>query len=64
MRVTLPKVGSLSTAEMDNLTTSTASSFLQQTLTSGYPKLLRLFHEFFASIAVHTDTVYTPSYQS
>ncbi|KAG9316298.1 hypothetical protein JVU11DRAFT_2329 [Chiua virens] len=32
------------------------SSFLQQTLTSGYPKLLRLFHEFFASIAVHTDT--------
>ncbi|KAF8556095.1 hypothetical protein OG21DRAFT_1506874 [Imleria badia] len=40
------------------------SSFLQQTLSSGYPKLLRLFHEFFASIAVHTDTMYTPSYQS
>ncbi|KAN0090816.1 Golgi transport complex subunit 5 domain containing protein [Tylopilus felleus] len=40
------------------------SSFLQQTLSSGYPKLLRLFHEFFATIAVHTDTVYTPSYQS
>ncbi|KAH0827442.1 Golgi transport complex subunit 5-domain-containing protein [Lanmaoa asiatica] len=40
------------------------SSFLHQTLSSGYPKLLRLFHEFFASIAVHTDTVYTLSYQS
>ncbi|KIJ67605.1 hypothetical protein HYDPIDRAFT_84403 [Hydnomerulius pinastri MD-312] len=40
------------------------STFLQQTLSSGYPRLLRLFHEFFASIAVHTDTVYTQSYQS
>ncbi|KAG6333689.1 hypothetical protein ID866_5396 [Astraeus odoratus] len=41
-----------------------SSTFLQQTLASGYPKLLRLFHEFFASIAVHTDTVYTQTYQS
>ncbi|KIK94986.1 hypothetical protein PAXRUDRAFT_827467 [Paxillus rubicundulus Ve08.2h10] len=41
-----------------------SSTFLQQTLSSGYPKLLRLLHEFFASIAVHTDTVYTQSYQS
>ncbi|OJA08043.1 hypothetical protein AZE42_08584 [Rhizopogon vesiculosus] len=40
------------------------STFLQQTLSSGYPKLLRLFHEFFAKIAVHTDTVYTASQQS
>ncbi|KAF8135793.1 Golgi transport complex subunit 5-domain-containing protein [Boletus edulis] len=40
------------------------SGFLHQTLSAGYPKLLRLFHEFFASIAVHTDTVYTQSYQS
>ncbi|KAG2079304.1 hypothetical protein BDR04DRAFT_1086528 [Suillus decipiens] len=40
------------------------STFLQQTLSSGYPKLLRLFHEFFAKIAVHTDTVYTQSQQS
>ncbi|KAG6820510.1 hypothetical protein H0H93_015983 [Arthromyces matolae] len=41
-----------------------SSSFIQQTLSSGYPKLLRLFHEFFAKIAVHTDTVYGPTYQS
>ncbi|KAH7888451.1 Golgi transport complex subunit 5-domain-containing protein [Phlebopus sp. FC_14] len=40
------------------------STFLQQTLSSGHPRLLRLFHEFFASIAVHTDTVYTQSHQS
>ncbi|KAF8054168.1 Golgi transport complex subunit 5-domain-containing protein [Lyophyllum atratum] len=41
-----------------------SSTFLQQTLSTGYPKLLRLFHEFFAKIAVHTDTVYGPTYQS
>ncbi|EIN11737.1 hypothetical protein PUNSTDRAFT_119002 [Punctularia strigosozonata HHB-11173 SS5] len=41
-----------------------ASMFLQQTLTSGYPRLLRLFHDFFAKIAVHTDTVYTHNQQS
>ncbi|KAI0697261.1 Golgi transport complex subunit 5-domain-containing protein [Cytidiella melzeri] len=41
-----------------------ASSFLQQTLSSNYPRLLRLFHSFFAKIAVHTDTVYTQAYQS
>ncbi|KAF9071043.1 Golgi transport complex subunit 5-domain-containing protein [Rhodocollybia butyracea] len=40
------------------------SSFIQQTLSTGYPKLLRLFHEFFAKIAVHTDTVYSSTYQS
>ncbi|KAG2043692.1 Golgi transport complex subunit 5-domain-containing protein [Suillus americanus] len=40
------------------------STFLQQTLSSGYPRLLRLFHEFFAKIAVHTDTIYTQSQQS
>ncbi|KAF5351759.1 hypothetical protein D9756_007411 [Leucocoprinus leucothites] len=40
------------------------SSFLQNTLGSGYPRLLRLFHEFFAKIAVYTDTVYISSYQS
>ena len=39
------------------------STFLQQTLSSGYPKLLRLFHEFFSKIAVHTDTVYTQARQ-
>lgn len=36
-----------------------SSTFLQQTLSSNYPKLLRLFHDFFAKIAVHTDTAYT-----
>ncbi|KAF8908809.1 Golgi transport complex subunit 5-domain-containing protein [Mucidula mucida] len=41
-----------------------SSTFLQQTLTNGYPRLLRLFHEFFAKIAVHTDTTYIHSYQS
>lgn len=39
------------------------SSFMQQTLSTGYPRLLRLFHEFFAKIAVHTDTVYVHSHQ-
>ncbi|RDB25440.1 Conserved oligomeric Golgi complex subunit 5 [Hypsizygus marmoreus] len=41
-----------------------SSTFLQQTLSAGYPKLLRLFQEFFAKIAVHTDTVYGPMSQS
>ncbi|KAI0250159.1 hypothetical protein BJV78DRAFT_1362418 [Lactifluus subvellereus] len=40
------------------------STFLQQTLSSGYPKLLRLFHDFFSKIAAHTDTVYTQDRQS
>ncbi|KZT57143.1 hypothetical protein CALCODRAFT_483362 [Calocera cornea HHB12733] len=40
------------------------STFLQQTLSTSYPRLLRLFHDFFAKIAVHTDTVYTLSQQS
>ncbi|KAF9467272.1 Golgi transport complex subunit 5-domain-containing protein [Collybia nuda] len=41
-----------------------SSAFLQQTLSTRYPKLLRLFHEFFAKIAVHTDTMYSPTHQS
>ncbi|KAI5889748.1 uncharacterized protein SCHCODRAFT_02601723 [Schizophyllum commune H4-8] len=40
------------------------STFLQQTLGGGYPRLLRLFQQFFAKIAVHTDTVYIHSQQS
>ncbi|KAI0342194.1 hypothetical protein BDW22DRAFT_1376570 [Trametopsis cervina] len=40
------------------------SSFLQQTLSASYPRLLRLFHSFFAKIAVHTDTQYTQVHQS
>ncbi|KAL7424738.1 hypothetical protein Q5752_000422 [Cryptotrichosporon argae] len=40
------------------------SQWLQQTLSTGYPRLLRLFHDFFAKIAVHTDTVYTLEHQS
>ncbi|KAJ7668407.1 Golgi transport complex subunit 5-domain-containing protein [Mycena polygramma] len=40
------------------------STFLQQTLSTGYPRLLRLFHRFFSKIAVHTDTVYIQTYQS
>ena len=30
----------------------------------GYPKLIRLFHEFFAKISVYTDVQYTPMHQS
>ncbi len=41
----------------------TASPFLQSTLGAGYPRLLRLVHEFFAKIAVHTETVYTQDHQ-
>lgn len=40
-----------------------ASAFLQQTLVTGYPKVLRLFHQFFSRIAVHTDMVYTDTNQ-
>ncbi|WWC66324.1 uncharacterized protein I206_100225 [Kwoniella pini CBS 10737] len=41
-----------------------SSPWLQQALSTGYPRLLRLFHDFFGKIAVHTDTVYTKEYQS
>ncbi|TCD65087.1 hypothetical protein EIP91_003096 [Steccherinum ochraceum] len=41
-----------------------SSSFLQQTLSTNYPKFLRLFHSFFAKIAVQTDTVYSQNQQS
>ncbi|KAG7090850.1 hypothetical protein E1B28_009932 [Marasmius oreades] len=40
------------------------SAFLQQILSTGYPRLLRLFHEFFAKVAVYTDTVYIHTHQS
>ncbi|GAA5903350.1 hypothetical protein JCM6882_008146 [Rhodosporidiobolus microsporus] len=40
------------------------STFMQTILATGYPRLLRLFQEFFSKIAVHTDTVYTLSQQS
>lgn len=54
---------SLSSA--DNLTLPRAdSSFLQQTLSNSYPRLLRLFHDFFTKISLHTETLYTQSYQS
>ncbi|BEJ14338.1 hypothetical protein CspHIS471_0401050 [Cutaneotrichosporon sp. HIS471] len=41
-----------------------SNGWLQQALSNGYPRLLRLFHDFFAKIAVHTDTVYTRETQS
>ncbi|GAA6033903.1 hypothetical protein JCM8097_000395 [Rhodosporidiobolus ruineniae] len=40
------------------------STFIQTILSTGYPRLLRLFQEFFSKIAVHTDTVYTLTQQS
>ncbi|KAH9941012.1 Golgi transport complex subunit 5-domain-containing protein [Amylocystis lapponica] len=43
---------------------SKGSMFLQQTLSTGYPRLLRLFQSFFTKIAVQTDTVYTHTQQS
>ncbi|KAG8766643.1 hypothetical protein FRC16_007616, partial [Serendipita sp. 398] len=43
---------------------SKTSAFLLQTLTSQYPRLLRLFQDFFSRISVHTDTLYTQAYQS
>lgn len=39
------------------------SAFVQTTLGAGYPRLLRLFHDFFAKVAVHTDIVYTQAFQ-
>ena len=39
------------------------SSFVQQTLSINYPRLLRLFHEFFSKIALQSDTVYTQNQQ-
>lgn len=33
-------------------------------MSTSYPRLLRLFQEFFSKIAVHTDTVYTLAQQS
>ncbi|CEQ40042.1 SPOSA6832_01618, partial [Sporobolomyces salmonicolor] len=53
--------------EMVGKGASPASSVPGQTLTfrsTGYPRLLRLFQEFFSKIAVHTDTVYTLTQQS
>ncbi|KAI5452220.1 hypothetical protein NCC49_001154 [Naganishia albida] len=41
-----------------------ANNFISQSFSTGYPKLLRLFHDFFAKIAIHTDTVYSQEYQS
>ncbi|GAA5937757.1 uncharacterized protein JCM15063_002108 [Sporobolomyces koalae] len=41
-----------------------SSTFVQTLLSTGYPRLLRLFQEFFSKIAVHTDTVYTLAHQS
>lgn len=42
-----------------------SSAFLTQTLSSSYPRLLRLFHEFFDKVAIYTDTVtYSPKGQS
>lgn len=41
-----------------------SSPFLLQSLETGYPRLLRLFQEFFAKISVYTGTVYTYATQS
>ncbi|KAI9635240.1 Golgi transport complex subunit 5-domain-containing protein [Dioszegia hungarica] len=40
------------------------SAWLQQALSTGYPRLLRIFHDFFSKIAMHTETVYTRDQQS
>jgi hypothetical protein len=41
-----------------------SSNFISNLFSSGYPRLVRLFQEFFSKIAVHTDTVYTLTSQS
>ncbi|KAK9729003.1 hypothetical protein K7432_000637 [Basidiobolus ranarum] len=40
------------------------STLLQQTLQTGYPKLLNLFHQFFSRIAVHTGYTLGYNHQS
>ncbi|KAF5389498.1 hypothetical protein D9757_004352 [Collybiopsis confluens] len=52
------------TLEKHGRDSARGSSFIQQTLSTGYPRLLRLFHEFFGKIAVQTDTVYGLTQQS
>lgn len=42
----------------------TASNFLQTTLASGYPRLLRLFQEFFEHVGGVSGTVYSAASQS
>lgn len=41
-----------------------ASNFIAQTLSANYPHLLRLFHDFFSRISLHTHTIYNSSTQS
>ncbi|CAH7682807.1 Golgi transport complex subunit 5-domain-containing protein [Phakopsora pachyrhizi] len=41
-----------------------ASNFINQTLTTSYPHLLRLFHDFFSRISLHTHTTYNQLIQS
>lgn len=41
--------------------TRSSTSVVQQVLTQGYPRLLRLFQSFFAKIGVHTGTQYGTS---
>ncbi|GAA5977892.1 hypothetical protein JCM10908_005134 [Rhodotorula pacifica] len=50
--------------EVQTRETARTSAFVQSTLSTSYPRLLRLFQEFFSKIAVHTDTVYTLAQQS
>ncbi|PWN54207.1 hypothetical protein IE53DRAFT_391434 [Violaceomyces palustris] len=40
------------------------STFLQQTLSGGYPRLLRLFQDLFAKVSVYTDITYNSQEQS
>lgn len=47
----------------DSLTRN-GSSVIQQILSQGYPRVLRIFQGFFGKIAVHTNTQYTNDYQS
>lgn len=63
LRVTVQRRGPRYALRLVSQLTS-ANGWLQQALSTGYPRLLRLFHDFFAKIAVHTDTVYTRETQS
>jgi hypothetical protein len=51
--------------EKQSLKWTKTSTFLSQTLSTSYPRFLRLFHEFFEKVAIYTDTVsYSASLQS
>ncbi|MBW0525389.1 hypothetical protein O181_065104 [Austropuccinia psidii MF-1] len=50
--------------EKETREASKTSNFINQTLTTSYPRLLRLFHDFFSRISLHTHSTYNSNTQS